>query len=517
MRKAVVVAALLVLVSALFVGGCGKTPAEQAKPTRFTYATGVEPESLDPANALNVGSTQVIMQVYEGLVCRDENLKVYPRLATSWDISPDKKVYTFHLREGVKFHDGTPFDAEAVKANLDRHLNLDKPTKNRQYYAMVESIVVKDHKTVEIRLKQPYGSFLELLAQPHAFIVSPQAIAELGEDLARRAVGTGPFVLKEWVPGSEVIMEANREYWGGKPEIDELVFKPVNEDGARVMMLESGQADMITYVPPAEIETLRQKGFKVVLTPTTRQRFVSINCLDPILKDKRVRQALNYAVNKKAIVDLIWQGTAEVSDSPIPPRVWGHFAVGAYEYNPDKAKQLLAEAGYPNGFAVNFWYIKRGPGAKEIMEAIQADLRKVGVNAKIQEYEPGIWVSGVLNKGPEDAQKMGRQLLMLGSSGAEVRELLWQFHHSSNWSPGGMNRAFLKNAQIDELTDKLMVATEEGEALALAEQAQKLVMDEAPWIFLYSESQARAMKANVEGVIIPPMELEEFYKVRFTK
>ena len=315
-----------------------------------TYAAGADPDNLDPANAESNPSEAVNRMMYENLARFDEKLKIVPGLASKWQQSKDGLTWTFFLRKGVKFHDGTPFNAEAVKVFVERMIGPEKPSRSGLYVPFVNTVEVVDDYTVKINLKAPFAFFLNNLAHSASGIVSPTALKTLGKDISRKPVGTGPFKFVEWIHGDHITMVRNDQYWGGKPKLDKIIVKTVKEDSARVMMLQSGDAHLIVRIPSEDIARLeKDPKIKLDSTETLRVLYISINCSKKPFTDVRVRQALNYAVDKESIVKNLYQGRALVSSGIVAPLTTGYVRVQGYSYDPEKAKKLLAEAGFPNG------------------------------------------------------------------------------------------------------------------------------------------------------------------------
>src|SRR5437660_4479372 len=290
------------------------TAAQQAvRGGTLTFATGADPDSLDPQNTQSNPGEQVNRMMHENLVRFSAKMQLEPALAESWLASKDGLTWTFKLRKGVKFHDGTPFDAKAVKYFFDRVLGDEKPFKASLYTPVVQGAEVIDDSTVRVILKQPFGAFLFIMAHSAGAIVSPAAHQKWGKDLALHPVGTGPFKFVEWMKGDRVTMERNDGYWGGAPNLDRVLVKTVREDQARVLSLEAGDADLIVNIPTEEIPRLKKDPrITVQPSPTARALFIAINVKKKPFDDVRVRQALNYAVNRDAIVKELFKNKAQV-------------------------------------------------------------------------------------------------------------------------------------------------------------------------------------------------------------
>jgi len=483
------------------------TAAQQAvRGGTLTFATGADPDSLDPQNTQSNPGEQVNRMMHENLVRFSAKMQLEPALAESWLASKDGLTWTFKLRKGVKFHDGTPFDAKAVKYFFDRVLGDEKPFKASLYTPVVQGAEVIDDSTVRVILKQPFGAFLFIMAHSAGAIVSPAAHQKWGKDLALHPVGTGPFKFVEWMKGDHVTMERNDGYWGGAPNLDRVVVKTVREDQARVLMLESGDADLIVNIPTEEIPRLRKDArFTIEASPTARALFIAINVKKKPFDDVRVRQALNYAVNRDAIVKELFQNNAQVVASHVSPLQNGYAQLAGYPYDPKKSKELLAQAGQP-ALKVKLWSPKgRFVKDYELAQAVQQDLAAVGVEATLSTMEWGAYLAAT--KTP--AEQTPRELFLLGwsPSTGEARWGTFPILHSSQLAPKGDNRGFFVSRGLDEAIDKATLATTDQARLGALREAQQIAIKEAPYIFLISPNMIVGTSKKVRGVMNLPLEL----------
>jgi len=474
------------------------------------YAAGADPDRLDPANAESNPSEAVNRMMYENLVKFDPKLKIVPGLAAKWEQSKDGMSWTFFLRKGVKFHDGTPFNAEAVKVFIERMIGPEKPSRAGLYTPFVNTVDIIDEYTVKINLKAPFAFFLNNLAHSASGIVSPTALKTLGKDIARKAVGTGPFKFVEWVHGDHLTMVRNDDYWDGKPYLDKIIVKTVKEDSARVMMLQSGDAQLIVRIPPEDIARLeKDPKIKLDSTETLRVLYIGINCNKKPFTDVRVRQALNYAVDRESIVKNIYQGRALVSSNIVAPLTTGYFATRGYSYDPERAKKLLAEAGYPNGFKAKLWSPQgRYPKDFEMAQAIQQQLKKVGIDCTLDTMEWAAYLAAT-RKPPEENES---ELFLLGwaPSSAEARWILYPLFTTEQWVPKGNNRSFYSNKEFDEMVTKFTKATSKAEMDKYLKEAQELLVKEAPSIFILVTKETIGYSSKLKGVINSPLELTYF-------
>jgi ABC-type transport system substrate-binding protein len=473
----------------------------------ITYAAGADPDNLDPANAESNPSEAVNRMMYENLARFDEKLKIVPGLATKWEQSKDGLTWTFFLRKGVKFHDGTPFNAEAAKVFFDRMIGPEKPLKAGLYAPILNSAEVVDDYTVKIRLKTPFAFLLNNLAHSASGIVSPTALKTYGKDISRRAVGTGPFKFVEWVRGDHLTMVRNDEYWGGKPRLDKIIVKTVKEDSARVMMLQAGDAQLIVRIPSEDIPRLaKDPNIKLDSTETLRVLFVGINCYKTPYSDVRVRQALSYAIDKESIVKNIYQERALVASNMVTPLTTGYVQLKGYPYDPEMAKRLLAEAGFPQGFKAKLWSpMGRYPKDFEMAQAIQQQLKKVGVDCTLDTME---WAA-YLAAGRKPPEQADAELFVLGwaPSTAEARWALYPIFTTEQWAPKGNNRFYYSNKEFDEAVDKFSVATTKAERDKYLKIAQELLIKEVPAIPIFVTKETIGYSKKLKGVINSPLEL----------
>jgi ABC-type transport system substrate-binding protein len=497
------------LVAGVLVVLAGVWPAQAQTPVAggtLTFAAGADPDSLDPQNTQSNPGEQVNRMMYDNLVRFNAKMQIEPALAESWTQSKDGLTWTFTLRKGIRFHDGTPFDAKAVKNFFDRVLGDEKPFKASLYTPFVQGAQVVDDSTVRVTLKQPFAAFLFRLAHSAGGIVSPAAHQKWGKDLTLHPSGTGPFRFVEWVKGDRVVLERNDAYWGGRPLLDRVTVKTVKEDSARVLMLESGDADLILNIPPEDIPRLRKDPrFVIESIPTARALYVVINVKKKPFDDVRVRQALNYAVNRDAIVHSLFQGNAEAISGIVAPLQNGYAKLPGYAYDPKKAKELLAQAG-ASALKVKLWSPK-GRYVKdfELAQAVQQDLAAVGVDAALSTMEWGAYLSAT-KTAPDQTD---RELFLLGwsPSTGEAQWGIFPLLHSSQLAPKGDNRGFFVSKALDDAVDRATTATSEQARVAALREAQQIIIKEAPAIFLISPNMIVGATKKVHGVVNLPLEL----------
>jgi len=462
-------------------------------------AIGVDLDTIDPHGQTTTTVQNVVRHVYETLLWYDENGNLIPWLAERWEVSPDGLVYTFYLRKGVKFHDGAEFDAYAVKANVDRWLNPEARVPLRSQLGPVKGAEVVDKYTVKIYLEKPYAPFLRALAS-YLLIASPKVIEKFGANAITEAVGTGPYKFVSWEKGKKVVLEANPDYWGPKPYIKRIEWVIIPEASTRVAALLAGDVDFAYNLPPVDMERVRAAGFQIVTPVSNRIMFVAILPKGP-LADARVRQALNYAVDKKAIIDNILLGLGIEARAPLPPHFFGYAEMPPYNYDPNKARQLLAEAGYPQGFKVVLLHpTGRYLQDKQVAEAIQAYLSKVGIQVELKTMD---WPSFVAEiRKPLNETTFDMVLLGWGPGVADAHFTLYGQFHSSQAPPRGLAEAHYSNPVVDELLDKAMSELDEAKRAELYKKAIEIIWRDAPWIFLYTQKWFYAASPDLKGFMV---------------
>ncbi len=470
-----------------------------------------EPVALDGAQVTDVNSARVIRRINESLIgFADERAELVPGLAESWEVSPDGLEYTFRLRQNVKFHDGTPFNAGAVRYSLMRQIDEAHPANAfgtypfvSFYFGNVQDVAVIDEHTVKIVQKTPRASLLAALASAAAAIVSPAAVEKYGQDYPQNPVGTGPFKFSSWDRGIAVNLEPNQEYWGGPTKLQGVIFKPFTEEQARVAALQTAAVNFVVDLPPDNVEILENDPNVAVLKqPGLHIWYIGLNTMKKPLDDPRVRRAFAHALDKESITRDVLRGTGEVAKNILNPGTWGYTDdVPTYERDLEKAKQLLAEAGHPDGFAINLWAPESGSGMQSpvaMSTVIQANLAEIGVQANIQTFEWGTFLNNL---------RAGDQEMFVNSwmSGVPDPDMtLYPFLHSSQWAPNGPNRFFYKNPEVDKLLEDARTTSDQEQRAELYRQVQKIALDELPLIPVEHQIQTAAMASNLKNFKLHP-------------
>ncbi|WP_163846426.1 ABC transporter substrate-binding protein [Pseudooceanicola aestuarii] len=485
--------------------------AAQTPPGVLIVGQIAEPKSLDPSTVTAVNDFRILYNMYDGLVrYKSGTLEVEPALATSWEISDDGKTYTFALREGVSFHDGSPMNAEAIKFNFDRMLNEDHPQHDTGpfplafFFSAIDSVEAVDDMTVKFTLNEPYAPFLSNLAYTPGLMVSKAGVEAQGQDFGRMPSGTGPFKFVEWRSNEAVVVEKNPDYWDGAPQLEAVVYRPITDANTRTAEMLAGGIDLMVEVPPVTLSEFQGEEFKIVEQAGPHVWFLILNAKEGPFADKKVRQAANYAINKSALVDDVLEGTAQVAAGPTPPAFsWAYNeALEPYPYDPEKAKALIAEAG-AEGAELTFYVTEGGSGMLDPVAmgtAIQADLEAVGFDVKIETYEWNTFL-GEVNPGLEGKADMAEMAWMTN----DPDTLPFLALRTDAWpDKGGFNSGYYSNPEVDKLLEDARVATSQEERATLYKEMQEIVQDDAPWVFVANWKQNAVTSANVENFQLEP-------------
>jgi ABC-type transport system substrate-binding protein len=466
----------------------------------LTYAMPSDIVTLDTVYA-GGGTTSVSVRnmIYEKLVAfrpNVDNVEIVPQLATDWTV--DGKQWTFNLRTGVTFHDGTPFNAAAVKAHFDRILGPEEPTSVRDWGDFLESVEVVDDDTVVFTTKFEDPAHLERLAGISGAIESPAAVEEFGTDIATNPVGTGPFKFVEWVAEQRIVLERNDDYWGSRPHLDGVVIRPIPEAGARVIAVQSGDIDLAAVIQPEQIPQVEgDAALAFESWPTVRQLFLGMHNLKPPFDNKEVRQALNHAIDWDSIISSIFQGHAE-RISVIPMGLPGAVNESPFAYDPDEAKRLLSEAGFPNGFETTL-VTPQGAYLKdfELAQVVQQQLGEVGVTADLQVVEFARYIELVRQPTLES-----ELVMWIDSWSADTTaSILRSRYHCDMFRPAGVNIDGYCNDEVDPLIEQAEQSLDEATRLEALSEAQAIITEDAPSIWGITLFENWAVSTRVNGAL----------------
>ncbi len=501
-----------VVAGAIAAFGAALPATAQTPPGVLVVGQIAEPQALDPHTVTAVNDFRILMNLYDGLVrYADGTLEVEPALAESWQISDDGTTYTFELRDGVQFHDGSAFDADAVVWNFERMLNEDHPLHEETgpfplsfFFSAIEDVTALDRLTVEFTLDEPYAPFLSNLAYPTGLIVSPEAVEQHGDEFGRNPSGTGPFTFTEWRANERVVVERNADYWDGAPALEAVVFRPITDANTRVAEMLSGGIDVMVEVPPTAVAQFRTDQFNVVEQAGPHVWFLILNMREGPFTDKRVRQAANYAIDKRSLTEDVLEGTAEIAAGPTPPAfAWAYNEdLDPYPHDPERARELIAEAG-AEGAELTFYVTEGGSGMLDPVPmgtAIQADLEAVGFDVTIETYEWNTFL-GRVNPGLEGEADMAQMAWM--TNDPDTLPFL-TLRSEAFPDEGGFNSGYYSNPEVDELLEAARRATDQDERAAHYKRMQEIVQEDAPWVFVANWVQNAVTSDRVENFDLQP-------------
>ena len=500
----------LTLAALLFAGAlaCRESDAVPDRRTIVDSRDRYDPRSLDPAQSTDVPTGRAVSYVFDGLVRLTPDARVVPALATSWDISSNGTVYTFHLRNGVRFHDGTPFVARHVVRSFQRVLDPTErggrgwplyPIQGAREFAnqtasSIAGLSAPDDSTVVIQLTEPLAIFTKLLAMPVAAIVPDSTPASFGE----QPIGTGPWKLVQWEHDDFLLFARNEDYFAGPPAAESLLARIIPEPSTTVAEFDAGRVDIL-QVPEAETreweDTDERRGF-LQSAPGLRLWYGAINTTRGPLRDPRVRQAINHAVDARTILDQLIGGRGTVASGVIPPALEGSDTTRApYAYDPERARALLADAGHPNGIDIELWS-STTPPLPRVAEAIQAYLGEAGIRAQLVQREAAA---------VREASRNGQTDLIVKDWFADypdAENFLYPLLHSANHGVGG-NVSFYTNPQYDRLVARARREQDDSARIAMYVQADSLAFADAPMLYLFHYRELFAVQPWIQGFEVP--------------
>lgn len=476
----------------------------------LTVSVGGDPLAIDPALIRSGFGTQVSLLMAETLTTYFYTGELEGLLATDWESNEAGDAWTFDLREDVEFQDGTPFNADAVKQNIDRLLDPDlEVITSNDVGAFVESVEVVDDYTVTFHLNQPVGYFPSALSNQTSAITSPTSWTENGNtyEEASNVVGTGPYTLVEWAQNDHLTVERNDDYWGEPAHYQEQIFRFIPDTNARETALRAGEIDLATGLQPANLESLRSDtSLDAEVTFGTRVNYMAFNTVSevsPELQDPRVRQALNYAIDKQAIVDNVLFGAGEINTSPVVNDAFGHCEQDAYSYDPERARELLADAGASDLSITLITPNGRFLQDSQTAEAVAGYLRDVGVTVDGPQIQDNAANQAIIVEPAEEAATNPMNQLFIWSFGAD-------FAHPSQYfgrlftSDGGLNFSHYSNPEVDDLALRAAAEPDPETSAELYCDAQQITWEDAPHLWLWTAGLVVVGDADVEGVSVSP-------------
>jgi len=503
-KKCIVLGLVFVLLASVFIVGCGSS---KSGGKALVFAQGTDPRGLDPAYVDDLEAGKIMTQIFEGLVrYKPGNTEVEPCLATEWSVSPDGKEWTFKLRQGVKFQDGTPFNAEAVKFSIDRQL-VPNRTDDMPFadftYAGVQKVEVVDEYTVKVILDKPSAPFLANMAMSAAApIVSPTAVKKFGDKFIENPVGTGPYKFVKWDKGQQIELAAFDGYWGDKPKMNKVVYKFTKENSVRASDLVTGAADIIDGIDANNISMMEGKGMKILKSPGMNINYMGFVTNRAPFDNLDLRKAISMAINRQNLVDYLYQGNAVLANSVLPDFMPGYSKdVKPADYNPEEAKKLLAKAGYANGFeftAITYSNPRayNPVNGEKLAAAIQADLAKIGVKMNIKSYA---W-----KEYKEAGKNREGDAFFYGWTGDNGDPDNFMMILETASIKSGMNFAHYSNPKYDSLLQQGRQEMDPVKRAAIYGQLQQIVVDDAPWVLISHGMDMAAQRPDVQGFQLHP-------------
>lgn len=498
-------------------------PAEDVQ-KELVFGRGGDSTSLDPITTTEGESFKVTVNIFETLInYGEQDTTLQPGLATEWNVSDDALVFTLTLREGVKFHDGTDFNADAVVKNFERWMNGDSD--QFPYYTMfggfkgdeghvIKEVKALDAKTVEFTLNRPQAPFLKNLAMSPFGIASPAALEQYGDDFSKNPVGTGPFKFVEWKENDRIVLEKNQDYWmEGYPKLEKVIFKAIPENSARLNALITGEIDLMDGVNPSDLTQIEGNAdLQTIERPSMNVGYLGFTVNRPPFDNKLVRQALNHAIDKQGIIDAFYGGLAQPAKNPLPPALEGYNdEIEEYPYDLEKAKALLAEAGFADGFEMELWAMPVPrpymPDGMKVAEVIQSSFAELGIKAEIVTYDWATYLDKA-SKGEADAFLLG----WTGDNG-DADNFLYTLLDKD--SIGSNNYSYYSNDELHDILIEAQTNADQEVRNELYKQAQEIIREDAPWVPLVHSTPLLAGKSNLKGLLPHPTGSDILTKVEF--
>jgi peptide/nickel transport system substrate-binding protein len=494
-------------------------------PSTLIVGRAADAIGLDPATLTDNESVETCEQIFEHLVrYAPGSTEVEPALATRWAVSEDGREWTFELRPGVSFHDGTPLDAEAVVFSFERQRDPRHPFHRDDFtywqssFPYLERIEAIGPLTVRITIERPYAPFLTSLAIFPVSIVSPTAVKRWGREFTRHPVGTGPYRFQEWHPGDRIVLERNEAYWGPKAKLERLVFRYIPDPRQRLVALEGGAVDVAYGILPEELQFVElHPDLELAKIAGQNVAYLAMNTQRRPLQDLELRRAVNHAINKVPIVKLVYQGLAVPASGPLPPTMWSWRGdVIDYPYDPDRARNLVEEAARRGAFdpaqRLRFYVPGQArtylPNPDQVARVIQRNLADVGIGTElvVQDFVSHL---DAVQEGKHDLCLLGWQ----GDTG-DPDNFLYVLLDRSNTTPGNArNVAFYRNAELHGLLTHAQESHDRGERESLYRRAQEIIAREAPWVPLAHNQITVAARDDVEGLTLHPSALIRYEAV----
>ncbi|MFN8591694.1 MAG: ABC transporter substrate-binding protein [Thermomicrobiales bacterium] len=484
------------------------------------------PDIFDPHATGGWDTYKHTLQMFEGLSRGDLTdpastfPELQPCLAESWDISDDGLTYTFHLRQGVKFHDGTDFNASVVEFNVrriwDKSFEYYYPRANSfTFYAFepLEEIKVVDDYTVMMQLKRPFAEFLRMQNQSYGepLMISPEAVKQYGnEGFAQHPIGTGRFKLEERVEGERTVIVRNADYWGeDKALLEKVIYRIIPDSQAAISALKAGETDMMLWIPPDNLADLESSGFTISMNDGPYVNYWYLNFKNDVTSIKEIRQAMNMGFNRQGIVDDLANGSQKVANSIIPPGCNAYDPeFKGFDYDPEQARALVTGADFPDGVDVTFRVAEYGQYGDAVVARMQQEWKDIGIRLNLEKMEWVTYMHAWANGLPPEH---GGLQLGWGMSADYWIQLI---SHSKFQSPNGTNSGYYSNPQVDELFDQAAAELDDAKRRDLYQQAQEIILHEdAAYIPVTFDRAPLALSSRVKGFVNPPEDWFQLWTV----
>jgi ABC-type transport system substrate-binding protein len=522
-----------ILINLVAITTISTASANAVTPTEggtLIFGRGGDSVNLDPAMVTDGESLNVTDNIFDSLVTTKlGTTDIVPALASKWEISKDGLSYTFDLRPGVKFHDGTPVNADAVIFSFMRQKDPNHEAykfggpyvyfKSLGLDTLIKEIKKVDDLKVAFVLTRQESPFLSCLSMQSFAIVSPTAVRKLKNDFGKEPVGSGPFIFKKWERNQKIILTANESYWDGAPHVKTLVFRSIPDNNTRLLEMMAKKIHVMDNPNPDDISTLKTKmGKDVAFSEQAgfNVGYLAMNNEKKPFDNVLVRRAISYAINKEGIVKAIYAGYGKTAKNPMPPTLWGHDdAIPGYEYNPEKAKKLLKEAGLEKGFSTTLWAMPVPrpymPDGRKVAEAIQGDLAKVGIEVKIVSYEWGTYL--------DKTQQGEHDMALLGWTGdiGDPDNFLYVLLDKDNAVKPAQNISFYKSEKLHKVLVDAKKEPNQNKRIALYKKAQEIIFEDAPLVPIAHSITVIPTLEGVQNFVLDPTGRRRFSKVWLDK
>ncbi|QJC29332.1 glutathione ABC transporter substrate-binding protein GsiB [Enterobacteriaceae endosymbiont of Plateumaris pusilla] len=469
-------------------------------------AIGSDLTTLEPYDANDTLSQNIAKSFYQGLFEFDKNMKIKNVLANNYKIKKNGYIWIIYLKSGIKFHDNTNFNAHAVKINFDRFKNKKNNFKRYSLFNIIDKVIILNNLTVKFILKQPMSSFINILAHPAAVIVSPNAINKYGKNIKFHPVGTGPYIFIKWSSKEYLKVKKWNKFWKKKyPKIDNITWLSVLDNNSRVIMLKNGEVDLAYPISAEQVKFLKKNSsnINISIVNSIMQRYISFNVTKSPFNNLKIREAINYAINRNILIKVAFSGYAIPSNGITSPLIKYSIKYPKIKYNPKKSRKLLKEAGYPNGFNTILWSSHNNSTSLKVLQIIQQQLSLVGIHVRIFALNTEQRVTQV-----ESKNKKYSELLMLytgwSPSTGEINWALTPLFSTLSFPPKLFNTSFYSNNIVDKILINANKTTNIFVKKILYKKIQDIIWHDKPWVPLVIEKLIVAYNKKLINFYIQP-------------